>query len=130
MTKYEKEIYHIITASMEHLTAEQIYTALKRKYPKVVIATVYNNLNKLWKAGMVHKVTVENMPDRYDRTVKHDHLVCSKCGKLADISFEDLTASLRRQMGGDFLYYDLKVFYLCPECRHQEKSQEDISKQQ
>lgn len=123
MTKYEKEVYSIITTSTEHLTVEQIYSVLKKKYPKVVMATVYNNVNKLWKAGCIRKVAVENMPDRYDRTVKHDHLVCQRCGKLADVSLEDLTASLRRQVGEEFLSYDLKVFYLCPDCRKQERRQ-------
>lgn len=123
MTTYEREVYHIITGSGEHLTVEQIYTKIKNKYPKIVLATVYNNVNKLWKAGLIHKITVENMPDRYDRVIKHDHLVCQRCGKLADILFDDLTASLRRQLGEDFLSYDLKVFYLCPACRKQEETQ-------
>lgn len=126
MTTYEREIYHIITGSVKHLTVEQIYAEMKNKYPKIALATVYNNVNKLWKAGKIRKVSVENMPDRYDRLTKHDHLVCQKCGKLADISFEDLTASLRRQLGEDFFSYDLKVFYLCPDCRTQEEKKDDI----
>lgn len=118
MTRYEEEIYNIITRSTEHLTVEQIYTQLKKKCPKVVMATVYNNVNKLWKDNRIRRITVENMPDRYDRIVKHDHLVCQKCGKLTDISFEDQTAALREQVGEDFLFYDLKVFYICPYCRN------------
>ena len=122
MTTYEREIYHIITGSADHLTVEQIYAKMKNKYPRIVLATVYNNVNKLWKAGLIHKVSLENMPDRYDRVIKHDHLVCQKCVKIADISFDDLIASLRGQLGEDFLSYDLKVFYLCPDCRKQEKN--------
>lgn len=124
MTKYETEIYQIITMSTTHLTVEQIYMELKKKYPGVVMATVYNNVNKLWKAGLIRRISVENIPDRYDRMVKHDHLVCQMCGKLTDISFKDLTDSLREQMGGEFLSYDLKVFYVCPECR--ERGSKDI----
>lgn len=120
MTKYEIEIYNIITKSMEHLTVEQIYTELQKKYPKVVMATVYNNVNKLWKARLIRKIAVENMPDRYDRIVKHDHLICQMCGRLTDISFQDLTVSLREQMQGEFLSYDLKVFYICPKCQKQQ----------
>ena len=123
MTKYEKAIYDRITISTEHLTVEQLYMELKKEYPRVSMATIYNNVNKLWKAGLIHKVSVENMPDRYDRAVKHDHLVCQRCGRLADVSLDDLSASLRRQLGGDFLSYDLKVFYLCPECRKREEDQ-------
>ena len=121
MTKYEVEIYNIITTSTEHLTVEQIYMELKRKYPGVVMATVYNNVNKLWKARLIRRISVENMQDRYDRVIQHDHLVCQMCGKLTDILFEDLTDSLRGQMKGEFLSYDLKVFYICPACQEQER---------
>lgn len=123
MTKYEQEIYRIITMSKDHLTVEQIYIELKNRYPGVVMATVYNNVNKLWKARMIRKISVENMPDRYDKLVKHDHLVCQSCGKLVDFSFDDITASLREQMGEEFISYDLKVFYICPDCRKREREQ-------
>lgn len=122
MTKYEAEIYNIINTSTAHLTVEQVYMELKKRYPKVAMATVYNNVNKLWKERMIRKISVENMPDRYDKVIKHDHLVCQRCGKLVDFSFEDLTASLREQMGGDFISYDLKVFYICPACQEQERN--------
>lgn len=118
MTKYEKEIFAIINNSREHLTAEQIFHRLKETHPNVVLATVYNNLNKLLEAELIRKVPVEGTLDRYDRAEKHDHLVCKHCGKLADTKFRDLTESLREQMGDEFLYYDLKVYYVCPECRN------------
>ena len=34
MTAYEREIYHMITGSPDHLTAEQIYGKMKSKYPR------------------------------------------------------------------------------------------------
>ena len=123
MTKYEKEIFAIVNISREHLTVEQIFQRLKKSHPQVVLATVYNNLNKLLEEGLIRKVSIEGMPDRYDRKEKHDHLVCSNCGKLSDITFKDLTASLREQTGDDFLYYDLKVYYICPECRKKMEDQ-------
>ena len=120
MTKYEKEIYDIINASADHLTAEQIFGQVREKYSGVVLATIYNNINKLCDTGLIRRVSMDGAPDRYDRTERHDHLVCKSCGKIADISFGDLTASLHQTLGEDFLYYDLKVFYLCPDCRKKE----------
>ena len=117
MTKYEKSIHDLISGSSSHLTAEQVYQALKAEYPQVVLATVYNNLNKLCVAGLIRRVSVEGSPDRYDRIVKHDHIVCRRCGKLIDVQFEDLTESLKEQLGEDFFFYDLKVFSLCPDCK-------------
>lgn len=90
---------------------------LRRAYPKVVLATVYNNLNRLWQEDRVRKVSVEGMPDRYDRILRHDHLVCKQCGKLLDVDLGDLTAQLERKAGVSILAYDLKLVYLCDECR-------------
>ena len=117
MTKYEKRIYEMINQSSSHMTVEQIYQILKAEFPRVVLATVYNNLNKLYTDGFINKISVEGMPDRYDKIVQHDHIVCRNCGKLTDIQFEDLTETLKKQFSPDFLFYDLKVFYVCSECR-------------
>lgn len=118
MTKYEKEILNIINSSYDHLNAEQVFSKLKEKYPAVVLATVYNNLNKLKEAELIRKITVEGLPDRYDRIIRHDHMVCKGCGKLKDVNFDDLTSSLRQHFGEDILSYDLQVYYLCSECKN------------
>lgn len=126
MTKYEKKIYDIVNASRKHMTADQVYGELQKIYPSVSRATVYNNLNKLCEIGMIRRVSLEDSPDRYDRIEKHDHLICQKCGKLSDICFDDLTQSLKKQFGEDFLFYDLKVFYICPDCRKAQSSEPSV----
>ena len=115
--RYETSIYEIITASHDHMTAEQVFLALKQTHPSVVLATVYNNLNHLYEQGKIRKISVEGHPDRYDKNIRHDHLVCRRCGKLADIQLADLTAELERQTGFSIEGYDLKIQYLCPKCR-------------
>ena len=105
MTKYGKKILEIVSSSRSHMTAEEIFDALRQTYPTVVLATVYR------------KVSVEGMPDRYDRIQRHDHLVCRRCGKLSDIDLGDLTAELEKKAGISILSYDLKLNYLCEECR-------------
>lgn len=117
MTKYEKQIYDIVNASRKHMTAEQVYEELQKIYPAVARATVYNNLDKLCDVKLIRRVSLEDSPDRYDRIEKHDHLVCQKCGRLSDVCFDDLTSALQKQFGDGFLSYDLKIFYICPECR-------------
>ena len=117
MTKYARKILEIVESSHSHMTADQIFDALRRTYPTVALATVYNNLNRLWQEEKIHKVSVEGMPDRYDRVERHDHLVCKKCGRLLDVDLGDLTAQLERAAGLSILSYDLKLMYLCDECR-------------
>lgn len=118
MRKYAAEILYIVNASCEHLTAEKIFFEVKKKFPSIVLASVYNNLNTLTQQGLIKKVSLDGQPDRYDKIKKHDHLVCSKCGKLADFEFGDLTENLVGQLHSAVFGYDLKVFYECPECKN------------
>lgn len=120
MTKYGKLIFDIISNSDVHLTAEQIFFILKKTKPNVVLSTIYNNLNILCDEGRIRKVSVEGCADRYDKNTKHDHLICKKCGAISDKTFNDLTESLSSQLGEDILSYDLKVTYICPNCRKSE----------
>lgn len=117
MTKYAKAIYEIVEASRSHMTADQIFETLRKRYPSVVLATVYNNLNKLWEEGYIRKVAVEGQPDRYDRTERHDHLVCKVCGRLQDLELPDLTGQFQQQVDVPVLAYDLKLLYICEDCR-------------
>ena len=96
VTEYGKKILEIVENSRSHMTAEQIFEQLRQSCPQVVLATVYNNLNRLWKEGRIRKVSVEGSPDRYDRILRHDHLVCKRCGRLVDVDLGDLTAQLNR----------------------------------
>lgn len=117
MTKYAKKILELINRSKVHMTAEEIFLELKKTEPKVVQATVYNNLNTLYREGLIRRLSIEGSPDRYDKILRHDHLVCKMCGALSDITFQDMTGELEKQLGEGILSYDLKVYYLCPKCR-------------
>ena len=120
MTKNARYILEIINHSTVHLTAEQIYLRLREKNAKAVLATVYNNLSSLYEQGLIRKVCVVGCPDRYDKTVRHDHLVCKKCGRLSDTALDDLTEKLQKQIGVPMISYDLKINYICEECLEKE----------
>ena len=122
VTKNAQLILDIISHSSEHLTAEQIHMTLRENGHRMALATVYNNLAQLHDEGRVRKVCVEGYPDRYDKTTRHDHLVCRVCGKLADIHFKDLTELLQSQTDEELLSYDLQVSYICPACRRTAQS--------
>lgn len=117
MTKYAEKILNLINSSSAHPTAEQIFFELKKTEPKVVLATVYNNLNYLYANNFIRKISVEGSSDLYDKNIQHDHLICKKCGKISDFCFEDLTKTLQKQLNDDTIRYELKVYYVCQKCR-------------
>lgn len=123
MSRYEKKILGIINASNSHMTSEEVFLALKAEEPKVVLATVYNNLKKLTEDGKITKLSLDSQPDRYDRVYKHDHLICSLCGGISDYRFSDLTENLEKELGSVIEGYDLRIRYICPACRKKESKE-------
>ena len=58
MTKYEEKIFNIINASSSHMTIDEIFGELRKEEPNVVLATVYNNVNRLVQEGRVAKLSI------------------------------------------------------------------------
>lgn len=125
MPGYKDSILQIITDSSDHLSAEQVFLKLKEQYPKVVQATIYNNLNALCASGKIRRITTSGGPDLYDRAMPHDHLQCTVCGTLKDIQLPDLSAQIEQLIDAPVVGYDLKVQWICPECS--KKQQEAAS---
>lgn len=118
MTKYGEQIFTIVMRKGEHPTAEQVFMEMKANNPKIAQGTVYNNLNALVDEGRIIRISEPGFPDRFDNTTRHDHMVCIKCGRLADIKLLDFTEEIERNSGEKIISYDLRIRYICPECRN------------
>ena len=121
MPKYAEEILAAVTELQRHPTAEQVFLEMKRKHPRIALGTVYKHLNALAEEGLLLRITEPGSPDRYDRTERHDHLICSRCGKITDVRLPDMQERIREALGQEILSYDLRIRYICPACREQEK---------
>ena len=118
MTKYGEQILTIVMRKGEHPTAEQVFMEMKANNPKIAQGTVYNNLNALVDEGRIILISEPGFPDRFDNTTRHDHMVCIKCGRLADVKLPDFTEEIERNSGEKIISYDLRIRYICPECRN------------
>ena len=56
---------------------------MKMDNSKISHATVYNNLHTLAENGKIIRISEPGSPDRYDNTSRHDHLICTVCGKIS-----------------------------------------------
>ena len=120
MPKYAEEILSAVWELQRHPTAEQVFLEMKKVHPNIALGTVYKHLNALTEEGQLLRITEPGSPDRYDRTERHDHLICSRCGRISDVRLPDMQGRIQQALGQEILSYDLRIRYICPACREQE----------
>jgi len=82
-------ILKCLEESTEHPTADEVYAKLRKDYPTIARATVYNTLDALTKAGAILRLTIDPAACRYDADLEpHLHFRCRVCGRLFDIPSE------------------------------------------
>lgn len=121
LTPQREVVLRAVRASGEHLTANEIFEAARLLLPTISFATVYNSLRYLKEAGLIGEVTFGSGAARYDReTARHDHALCTRCGKLVDFDLPE-TAELMRAAARRSRFKPesirLTLTGLCPECR-------------
>ena len=104
MPKYAEEIL-AVTELQRHPTAEQVFLEMKKEHPSIALGTVYKHLNGLAEEGLLLRITEPGSPDRYDRTERHDHLICSRCGKIADVHLPDMQSRIEHALGRGLRFY-------------------------
>ncbi len=73
----------------QHPTADQVLTTVRKKFPSVSRATVYNTLEALTKAGIIQQITVDPAVARYDADMgPHAHFRCRICNTVYDIAMD------------------------------------------
>lgn len=112
-------ILKLINDSEQHLTAKQIFLKAKEMNPKIVLATIYNNLHKLVDEKKIRKVSILGKTDVYDRIYPHDHLICQNCGKINDIKFDNMSQQINKKFNIKIISYDLNIYYICDDCLNQ-----------
>ncbi len=69
-----------------HPTAQDLYEKLKRAFPTMSFATVYNTLSTLCELGLTNMVREGGNAARFDPNVDpHHHAVCERCGDIEDV---------------------------------------------
>ena len=101
-----------------HMTAEDIYQALRDAEEDVGIATVYRVLTQFEAAGLIERHNFDNGPAVYelDRGEHHDHMVCTETGKVIefhDSEIENIQERIASQNGYDLVGHSL-VLYVKP----------------
>jgi len=120
LTKQREVVLQVIRESHSHLTANEVFADAKAMLPSISFATVYNSLRFLKDAGHIAEIQFGNGASRFDRiTSRHDHALCTKCGRLVDIEMDhpqELVerAAIYSRFKPESLEFTLRG--ICPDC--------------
>ena len=120
LTRQRKVVLDVVRSGDTHPTAAEVFAAARRRLPAISFATVYNSLRYLKDAGLVREIAFGNGASRYDReTDRHDHAICSSCGKLVDFDLPGTVALVRSAARASQFKpqsVHLTLVGLCPKC--------------
>jgi Fe2+ or Zn2+ uptake regulation protein len=85
-TRQRAAVYEHLRKAETHPTAEEVYLAVRRRIPKISLATVYKSLEALVQCRLADKFTSSEGPVRYDsHSGSHYHLGCLRTGRICDL---------------------------------------------
>ena len=121
LTPERKAVLQEVVAGQKHFQADELYLRLARrkKSSPVSRATVFRTLKLLSESGLIRKVAFIDRHSHYEHTFGHDHLICSKCGRIIEFTDQSLAQSLARVCKAkNFspLSHKVEVVGLCSKC--------------
>jgi len=128
-TKQRELILKFLYEHDDHYTPEEVYLKIKEKNPdiNIGIATIYRTLTLLEDSGIVSSISFGIQGKKYEFGLKnhHDHLICSKCGKI--IEFFDETIEKQQEIIAnkfDFKMqeHSMKIIGLCQDCQQKQNN--------
>ena len=106
-----------------HVTPEYLAESLEEDGEQVPVSTVKEVLELLCRYGIAQKVMLNGTGPWYEHLHlgnRHDHLVCTKCGKVVEFEDESLNSYIDRLAGEQQflpLAHKLNIVGVCPACQ-------------
>lgn len=106
-----------------HLDADELYQRLREKGTGISRATVYHTLDLLFRLNLVTRIDLGHHHAHYEKALgvaNHLHIVCQKCGKVAEAASGRLAGMVEKLCGDNGFSlgsFSLQVF---GECRDRE----------
>jgi len=125
ITAQRKAVLDVVEAhDGEHLSSQEIYDLVRKKFPEVGVATIYRTLPVLEELGFIYAVDFEDGCTRYElhrtgQTHRHHHLLCERCKKITEVE-DDLLEEIEDKIYGNYGFkikdHRVKFYGLCKEC--------------
>lgn len=122
-TNQRDTILHVFVNAGSHLSADELYSRIKKTHPRIGYATVYRTLKLLAEAGMAEERRFEDGFTRYEYRATdghHDHLICTRCGEIIEFEndqIEELQSNVAKRRHFRVLSHKLEIYGLCSACQ-------------
>lgn len=116
------KVFEELSTTRKALSPRELYQDLLRKKKRIGLTSVYRALDLLESLGIAFK-TVKGAVTRYrlcGSAGHHHHIVCERCGEVAEVDFCDLsnwTKRLGQTTGYEITAHRFEFLGLCPRCR-------------
>lgn len=123
MTHQREVILDELKRTRTHPTADELYTSVKKRLPRISLATVYRNLETLSGAGLVSKLEITGRQKRFDWNQEpHDHVTCTECQRIDDIipplsGAGQLCDIPVEKHGYQLTGWRVEYYGICPDCQ-------------
>lgn len=119
-TRQRALVLEVVQSSDDHPTAAQIFQRVRRRYPGIAYATIYNALRWLVNRGEITEYTFGDAAARYDRNPhRHHHALCTHCGQLFDVEVrlpKQILQQASRRTGMKITAHHIQFLGLCSRC--------------
>ena len=122
-TLQRDDIARVFFACNRHISVEELYREVRKVNPRVGYATVYRTVRLLRECGLAaerHFHDGEARFENVEKTRRHDHLICERCGRIVEFSnaeIEKLQERVARKLDFAISYYKMELYGICGDCR-------------
>ena len=123
ITKQRRTVLKAFLECKNHISVEELYNTVLKTEPKIGLATVYRTLALLTKSGLALEMDFGDGQKRYEssyRTVHHDHMVCTECGKIIEFNhplIEKYQEEIAKENSFKITSHKLDLFGHCLDCK-------------
>ena len=120
VTPQRLAICEYVLSSKDHPTTDMAYAEVKRKYPTLSLATVYQTLHLLADIGLLQELEMDDRVSRYDpNTSPHINIICKNCGMVEDYDAKDMAklwSEIVKGLGFEPIGQRIDVYRYCEKC--------------
>ena len=86
MTRQQAVILEELRKLKSHPTADELYSIVRERLPRISLGTVYRNLDFLADSGEIRRLEAAGSTKRFDGDISHhQHVRCIYCGRIGDV---------------------------------------------